>query len=59
MPATVTTIETFDPSIPEASIRQEIALRIQAGAIRSWIDRNAARWTVKTEWNVVGQNDPG
>lgn len=56
MAATVITTETFDPSIPEARIQAEIALRIQAGAIRSWIDPSMPKWTVKTEWNVIGQN---
>ena len=57
MPATITTTETFDPSTPQANIDAEIQLRIKAGAIRSWVDTSAPKWTLKTEWNVIGQND--
>ena len=57
MPATVTTTEKFDPGIPRERIDAEIDLRIQAGAIRSSVDETAPKWTVKTEWNVIGQND--
>lgn len=57
MPATFITTETFDPAIPESNIKTEIALRIKAGAIRSWIDTAEPQWTVKTEWNVIGENN--
>jgi len=55
MPATIITTEKFDPSIDRASIDREIELRIKAGAIRSWIDEQASKWTLKTEWNVIGE----
>jgi len=55
MPATITTTETFDPSIPRSSIEGEIQLRLKAGAIRSWIDEKAPQWTLRTEWNVFGE----
>jgi hypothetical protein len=55
MPATIVTTETFDPSVSQASINQEIQLRLKAGAIRSWIDTASPKWTLKTEWNVIGE----
>lgn len=55
MPATVTTTETFPPTTPKADIDGEIQLRMKAGAIRSWVDKTAPKWTLKTEWNVVGE----
>jgi hypothetical protein len=55
MPATVITIEKFDPSIDRPSIDREIELRLKAGAIRSWVDEQAPKWTLKTEWNVIGE----
>ncbi|MCX6897111.1 MAG: hypothetical protein NT105_00290 [Verrucomicrobia bacterium] len=58
MPATIITTETLDPSIDRASIDREIELRIKAGAIRSWVDETAPKWTLKTEWNVIGENGP-
>lgn len=57
MSATVITTETFPSNTPKPVIDGEIALRIKAGAIRSWVDKTAPKWTVKTEWNVFGQND--
>ena len=57
MPATVTTTETFDPQTPRKRIDAEIKLRIKAGAIRSWVDDTAPKWTLKTEWNIIGEND--
>lgn len=57
MPATIITTEKFPPSTPKARIDAEIALRIKAGAIRSWVDAAAPKWILKTEWNVFGQND--
>ena len=55
MPATIITTEMFDPGIDRASIDREIQLRLRAGAIRSWVDENAPKWTLKTEWNVIGE----
>ena len=56
MPATIITSEKFDASIPRKRIDAEIQLRIKAGAIRSWIEAAEPKWTLKTEWNVLGQN---
>ena len=55
MPATIITTETFDPSIDRARIDREIELRLKAGAIRSSIDEDEPKWSVKTEWNVFGE----
>ncbi|MEJ0089732.1 MAG: hypothetical protein WDM80_08325 [Limisphaerales bacterium] len=57
MPATIITSEKFDASIPRKRIDSEIQLRIKAGAIRSWVEESEPKWTLKTEWNVFGQND--
>jgi hypothetical protein len=55
MPATIITTETFDSEIDQASIDREIQLRLKAGAIRSWIDEQSSKWTLKTEWNIIGE----
>lgn len=55
MPATVTTKEEFDKSIPRESLEKEVELRILAGAIRSKIVDLGNKWVIETEWNVVGQ----
>lgn len=55
MPATITTVEKFDPKIPRANIDTEIELRLKAGAIRSKIDNQSPKWTLKTEWNIIGE----
>jgi len=55
MPATIITTEKFDPGIDRASIEREIQLRLKAGAIRSWIDDKEPKWTLKTEWNIIGE----
>lgn len=55
MPATFITTETFDPSTDQARIDYEIQLRLKAGAIRSWVDQSAPKWTLKTEWNIFGE----
>jgi hypothetical protein len=57
MAATVITTEKFDANIPRERIDAEIQLRIKAGAIRSWIEEKEPKWTLKTEWNVIGSND--
>jgi hypothetical protein len=54
MPATIITTETFDPNTPDERIAQEIKLRLKAGAIRSWVDENGPKITLKTEWNILG-----
>jgi hypothetical protein len=55
MPATITTTEKFDPNTTQESIDIEIQLRLKAGAIRCWVDQIAPKWTLKTEWNVIGE----
>lgn len=55
MPATIITIEKFAASNPRARIDAEIKLRLKAGAIKSWVDKNEPKWTLKTEWNVIGE----
>jgi hypothetical protein len=55
MPATIITTEKFDASIDRAAIEREIQLRLKAGAIRSWIEEQAPKWMLKTEWNVIGE----
>lgn len=55
MPSTVTTVEKFAASTTEAQINKEIELRLKAGAITSKVDKKAPRWTLKTRWNVFGE----
>ena len=55
MPATFISTEVFPSTTPEADIKEEIRLRIKAGAIRCWVDASAPKWTLKTEWNVIGE----
>jgi len=55
MPATITTTEKLDPGIDRAGIEHEIQLRLKAGAIRSWVEEQQPKWTLKTEWNVYGE----
>lgn len=55
MPATVTTKEYFEGNIDERAIDEEIRLRIKAGAIRSWKEKQQDKWVLFTEWNVIGE----
>ena len=58
MAATVTTKEPIEESVTEDELKREIALRIQAGAIRAWVEKDASgKRTLCTEWNVIGSND--
>ncbi|MAG55125.1 MAG: hypothetical protein CMJ83_02430 [Planctomycetes bacterium] len=57
MPATVITKEPFKRSISKASMKKEVAIRIQAGAIRSWLEDQTTQWMLSSEWNVIGGND--
>lgn len=59
MPATTTTTEVFPlGSFGLEDVQNEQRLRIKAGAIRSGIDQsNPTQIILKTEWNVLGQND--
>lgn len=54
MPTTITTTERFEPTVTKRRIEKEIQLRMKAGAFRSWIDEAAPKWTLKTEWNILG-----
>jgi hypothetical protein len=55
MPATIITTEKFDAKTTKKAIDKEIELRLRAGAIRSWVDASEPKWTLKTEWNVFGE----
>ena len=55
MPATTTTVENFDGTTPETSIKDLVALRMGAGAIRSTYRKESNSWVIETEWNVFGQ----
>ena len=57
MPATVVTREPIADDVDPTAIAREIRLRIKAGAIRCWIDQDAGRRVLCTEWNVIGEND--
>jgi hypothetical protein len=60
MPATITTNELFaKATTTPAHMVVEQKLRIAAGAIRSKIDDQSdpANYILKTDWNVIGQND--
>jgi hypothetical protein len=62
MPATTTTTELFPKAtVTLANVKNEQRLRIKAGAIRSTIDStsDANNNILTTEWNVIGENDPG
>lgn len=56
MPATVSTTEIFPATTSPATIKEEVALRIKAGAVTSTPTRNADQtWTIVTVWNVIGE----
>jgi len=55
MAATVTTKEVFQKSVTKGELEKEVQLRIKAGAIRSWIEEAPDKWTLCTEWNVIGE----
>lgn len=54
MPATVTTTEKFPQNTSKKKRDAAIRLRIKAGAIRSKF--TTPKWTLVTEWNVIGSN---
>lgn len=56
MPATVITEERLEKSATKAAIKRAIDLRINAGAIKSWVEDGGDHWLLKTEWNVFGSN---
>lgn len=57
MAATVTTKEPVTDDVTEEQLEAEKTLRIQAGAIRSYVERVDGKRLLCTEWNVIGQND--
>lgn len=56
-PATVTTKEPIGDDVDAEGVKREIALRIQAGAIRAWVEPKTPPRFLLTEWNVIGSND--
>lgn len=58
MPSTFTSKEYFSAEVTEIKLDEEVRLRIKAGAIRSWYEKNEKQgWILYTEWNVLGEND--
>lgn len=58
MPSTFKTEEKFAAGITEAQIKEEVRLRIKAGAINCKYEGNKSNgWTLYTEWNVIGENN--
>ncbi len=55
MAATVITTEHFPLILTEDKMNVEKNLRISAGAIRSSHVKNDTKWTLTTEWNIIGQ----
>lgn len=58
MPATFISREPFPNETPEERLKDEVRLRIKAGAIRCWVEENGTHKMLCTEWNVIGENDP-
>ena len=58
MPDTVTTKETFAADIKEASLDEEVKLRMKAGAIKSRYEHGdgVKESTMFSVWNVIGEN---
>ena len=58
MPATFMSKELFSAEVTENKLKEEVRLRIKAGAIKSWYEKNGKQgWILYTEWNVLGEND--
>ncbi|WP_157608134.1 hypothetical protein [Teredinibacter turnerae] len=55
MPSTVTTSEQFPLDTEESRLKEDVRLRIKAGAIRSWYEKKSDYWVLFTEWNVIGE----
>jgi len=55
MPSTVTTSEQFPLDTEEDRLKEEVRLRIKAGAIRSRYEKQSEYWALFTEWNVIGE----
>jgi hypothetical protein len=57
MPSTVVTKEPLADNVSEEDVKREIRLRLKAGCVRSWVQTEAGRRILCTEWNVIGDND--
>lgn len=56
MPATVITKEIIPADAAEERLKEEVRLRIKAGAIRSWYEKQKDNsYILYTEWNVIGE----
>jgi len=55
MPATIQTKEVFSANTPTKRLDEEVRLRIKAGAIKSWYEKQSEQWILYTEWNVIGE----
>lgn len=55
MPASVTTKEIFPATTNELQLKEEVKLRLKAGAIKSWYERSPENFILFTEWNVIGE----
>jgi hypothetical protein len=56
MAGTFVTKEPVDTGTSEDDLKREITLRVKAGCIRCWVDRQGGQRTLCTEWNVIGEN---
>ena len=55
MPSTITTNENYSLTIDQDRLKEEVKLRLKAGAIRSWFEHVEDHWVLYTEWNVIGE----
>lgn len=57
MPATVTTKEPIASDVTAIELQGAINIRMQAGAIRAWVEVHDGQRVLMTEWNVFGVNE--
>lgn len=57
MPATVTTKEPIASDVTDVELQGAINIRMQAGAIRAWVEFHDGQRVLMTEWNVFGVNE--
>lgn len=55
MPSTFISKENFPSNTSENNLKEEIKLRLKAGAIKSWYEKESSGWVLYTEWNVIGE----
>jgi hypothetical protein len=55
MPATIKTKEVFPVDTRTERLDEEVKLRIKAGAIKSWYEKESNQLVLYTEWNVIGE----